>query len=268
MNIRSAIGLTLSLTALHLSTAATAQDEAETSDDPRPVILQSSGALLFMLSQNDMTAETFRSDLDAYNATYPAPADSEIAAAIHKRESAKSQQASACVAQMPTKLNVTSSTAAPAVRQYIANKEITNAWIVSHTPKGCGKKPARVYTVAQKMDGELITIPMGDGETLINLNIHYDLSRLFAENLLKFYASKKVDCEGQRISPPQMRVVSKSGDWSKPFYGTYTAGKWREEWTFKGCSGTAVIPIDMQWLGATNTDYLVQFPEATFTPDS
>ncbi len=267
MNIRSAIGLTVSLAALQLAAAATAQDAAEISDDPRPVFLQSSGSLLFMM-MNNLPADSFRKDLDAYNAKFPAPAKKEIAAAIHKGESTKSQQAGTCVAKLPTKLKVTSSTAAPAVRQYIADKEITNAWIVSHTPKGCGKKPARVYTVAQKMDGELLTILMGDGETLINLNIHYDLSRILGENLLKFYASKKVDCDGQFISAPNMRIVSKSDEWSKPFYGTYTAGKWREEWTFKGCGGTAVIPIDMQWLGATNTEYLVQFPEATFTPDS
>ena len=165
-------------------------------------------------------------------------------------------------------MDVSSSTAAPAVRQYIAGKTVTNAWIVSHQPKGCGKLPARVYTVAQEADGDLIPIRIGTGETLINLNIHFDLSRIFRQKMAEFYAWKKADCGESRLQRPTMRVVSKSGDWGKAFYGTHLSGKWREEWTFKACGGTAVIPIDMEWLGKTNTDYLVQFPEATFTPDS
>ncbi|MEP2734773.1 MAG: hypothetical protein ABJP34_00625 [Erythrobacter sp.] len=293
MNIRTTTALLISIAALQMGAAASAQKEPEKRpgvvvfqdpndapgnpkapaeqtvdpNDPRPVILQSQGALLFML-MNNMPADTFRGDLDAYNAKYPAPAKAKLAAAINELETGKAAANSTCVPKTSTKFKVSSSTAAPVIRQYIASKEITNAWIVTHTPKGCGKLPANVYTVAQRMDGTLLPIRMGTGETLINLNIHYDLSKVLADNLLKFYATKKVDCEGQRISPPDMRIVSQSGDWGKEFYGTYLSGKWREEWTFTGCGGTAVIPIDLEWKGATNTEYLVQFPEATFTPDS
>ena len=237
-------------------------------NDPRPLILQDVNSLFVMLRMGEMPADGFREDLEKYNAAFPAPSTAEMAAALHEYESTRAQKNGTCAAKLPTKVKIASSTAAPALRHYIGQKEITNGWIVSHKPKGCGKQPARVYTVVQQMDGKLVPIRMGDGETLINLNVHYDLSRLFADNLLKFYASKNMNCEGQFISRPNMRVVSKGGDWSKPFYGTYISGKWREEWTFKGCGGTAVVPIDLEWKGATDTEFLVQFPEATFTPDS
>ena len=267
-------GTLIGAIALCIGTGAVAQTETpqpaseeSNAEDPRPAILQSQAALLFMLS-NGLPADSFRNDLDAYNAAFPAPDTKDIAAVIHKFEAEEMPSDAECVLEVPTKLDISSSTAAPAVRQYIASGAVTNAWIVSHQPKGCGDVPARIYTIAQEMDGSLAPIRIGTGETLINLNIHYDLANIFRGKMAEFYTWKKADCSVGPLMRPTMRVISKSGDWGEEFYGTHLSGKWREEWTFQGCGGTAIIPIDMEWKGATNTEYLVQFPEATFTPDS
>ena len=263
-------GALVTLAAAMLASGAQAQAPKAEADpnDPRPLILQDVNALFVMLGMGEMTAENFRDDLVTYNIKYPAPPKAELAKAIGDAEAKRANPMPNCMAKGKAKLTVRSSTAAPVIRQYIAAGEVVNAWIVKYTHRGCKAADQRVYTALQKPDGELIFMRMGTGDSHINLNVHYDLSRILRDNLPKFYSIKKADCSSGKVSAPAMRIISKSDDWGDAFYGTRLSGQWREEWTFQGCGGTAVIPIDMVWTGQTNTEYLVQFPEATWTPDS